>query len=808
MNKKRWHILLIDDSPDDRADLRQMLLRGSDRRYIFTEAQLGAEGLSKIRGMRDSPYDCVLLDYHLPDMNAEEVLDELYKVSNLPTCPVVVITGSESRDKINGSKLLFAGAQDYIGKNWITPEGLTRAVENAVDRFALSIKRLRADEALQKSEQQLKLGMQVAGLALADVNYVDGLIDLSDEAAKMYGLAAVAVTVPRATVNATFHPNDREALNKLIAQSLDPNGLGWFRMDHRVIWPDGQIRWLRVRKQVFFVGEGINRRPDHAILVALDITAEKNAELALRDSEERFRALLESAPDAIVIVNEQGIVVLVNALAITLFGYSREELLGQRVEMLMPARFRNHHETYRDNYINEPRTREMDGGLQLLGKRKDGSEFPIEVSLSPLETKKGTLVSSAIRDITERKRIESELNKAMVVAEKANRAKSDFLSNMSHELRSPLNAILGFAQLLDSGSPQPSPRQKTSIDQILHAGWYLLELINEILDLAMVESGKLSLSLEPILLSEVLSDCQTMIEPQAENSNIRITFPLLDCPYLVKADRTRVKQVFLNLLSNAIKYNRTDGSIDVRCSTNKGDRIRISVHDTGEGLSPEQLAQLFQPFNRLGQEAGAKEGTGIGLVVSKRLVELMNGIIGVESTVGLGSEFWFELLLDVTPQLTDSDAALTEQMPQVQGNTKPYTLLYVEDNPANLLLVEHIIAEQPHIRLLSAHNGKLGIELARTHQPDIILMDVNLPGISGIEALNILREDPGTINIPVIALSANAMSQDIENGLEAGFFRYLTKPIKVNELMNALDDALKSSKMRSITSMKPDKYDD
>jgi PAS domain S-box-containing protein len=798
MNKKRWHILLIDDSPDDRANLRQMLLRGSDRRYYFTEAELGSEGLAKIHEMRDTPYDCVLLDYHLPDMNAEDVLDELYKVSNLPTCPVVVVTGSEKGDNIHGTKMLHAGAQDYIGKNWLTPGGLTRAVENAVERFALSIKRVRTDEALRKSEERLAMGMQVAGLALAEVNYATGLTHLSVEAAKMFGLAEVAVKVPSSAVHATFHPDDSEGLKKLIAQALDPDGLGWFRMDHRVVWPNGQIRWLRVRKQVFFVGEDKTRRPDHAILVALDITAEKNAELALRDSEERFRALLESAPDAIVIVNEQGIIVLVNAMAITLFGYSREELHGQRVEMLMPDRFHNHHETHRDNYINEPRTREMDGGLQLLGKRKNGSEFPIEVSLSPLETKKGTLVSSAIRDITERKRIESELNKAMVAAEKANRAKSDFLSSMSHELRSPLNAILGFAQLLDSGSPQPTPRQKTSIDQILHAGWYLLELINEILDLAMVESGKLSLSLEPISLSEVLSDCQAMIEAQAENSNIQMIFPQPNCPYLVKADRTRVKQVFLNLLSNAIKYNRVGGSIDVRYSTNTADRIRISVHDTGEGLSPEQLTQLFQPFNRLGQEAGAEEGTGIGLVVSKRLVELMNGTIGVESTVGIGSEFWFELLLDVTPLFAVDDVMLTEQTPQDQLNTTQFTLLYVEDNPANLLMVEHIIADQPQIRLLSARTSKLGIELARTHQPDIILMDIKLPGISGTEALNILHEDPGTKNIPVIALSANAMPQDIEDGLKAGFFRYLTKPIMVNELMNALDDALKSSKMRSI----------
>ena len=326
----------------------------------------------------------------------------------------------------------------------------------------------------------------------------------------------------------------------------------------------------------------------------------------------------------------------------------------------------------------------------------------------------------------------------------------------------------------------------------------MLELIGEILDLAVVESGKLSLSLEPISLGEVLSDCMAMIEPQAENSHIQLTFPQPDCPYLVKADKTRVKQVILNLLSNAIKYNRTGGSIDVKCSTNTADRIRISVHDTGEGLSSEQLTQLFLPFNRLGQEAGAEKGTGIGLVVCKRLVELMGGTIGVESTVGLGSEFWFELLLDVTPQFAVDDILLTGKTPQGQENVAPRTLLYVEDNPANLLLVEQIIKGRPDFTMLSAHDAKQGIALARSHRPDIILMDVNLPGISGIQALKILREDPATLYIPVIAVSANAMPSDIEKGLKSGFFRYLTKPIRVGELMNALDDALKSSNISSM----------
>ena len=250
------------------------------------------------------------------------------------------------------------------------------------------------------------------------------------------------------------------------------------------------------------------------------------------------------------------------------------------------------------------------------------------------------------------------------MAEKANLAKSEFLSSMSHELRSPLNAILGFAQLMETGSPLPTPAQKASIDQILKAGWYLLELINEILDLALIESGKLSLSLEPMSLVDVMLECQAMIEPQAQKSGIRMSFPQFEIPYFVHADRTRVKQVLINLLSNAIKYNRAQGTVEVTCSASTAERIRISVQDTGEGLSPEKLAQLFQPFNRLGQEASAEEGTGIGLVVSKRLVELMGGEIGVESTVGVGSVFWIELNLAAEPQLA---AGAAEPLAPIQA---------------------------------------------------------------------------------------------------------------------------------------------
>jgi PAS domain S-box-containing protein len=537
------------------------------------------------------------------------------------------------------------------------------------------------------------------------------------------------------------------------------------------------------------------------LLIGTDNTARKQIEAEQKQLSQRLcdhqfytRSLFESNIDALMTTDPSGIITDVNKQMEALTGCTRDELIG--------APFKS--------YFTDPDRAAMSIKLVLSEKKvtnyeltahaRDGKETVVSFNATTFYDRDQRLqgVFAAARDITEHKRLDQvlqekniELESAKSAAEKANLAKSDFLSSMSHELRSPLNAILGFAQLMESASPLPTASQAARIAQILQAGWHLLKLINEILDLTMIESGKVSLSLEPVSLAEVMFECQAMMEPQAQQRGIRMTFPRFDHPSFVRADQTRLKQIVINLLSNAIKYNKEQGTVVVDCTVTGPERTRISVRDTGAGLIPEKLAQLFQPFNRLGQEAGGVAGTGIGLVVTKRLAELMDGVLGVESRAGVGSVFWIELLSTATPELAVGGAAPAAPVqPRRPTGARRRTLLYMEDNPANMELIEQLIARRSDIRLLTAVNGTLGIELARAAHPEMILMDINLPGISGIDALKILREDPVTAHIPVIALSANAMPRDIELGIEVGFFRYLTKPIKVKEFMETLNVAL------------------
>ena len=510
----------------------------------------------------------------------------------------------------------------------------------------------------------------------------------------------------------------------------------------------------------------------------------------LRWAEESFRLMVESVVDcAIVMLDPDGRVLTWNAGAQRMKGFSAEDILGQHL-----SRFYGAADLAAGVPQAELSAAAATGRSETQGwrVRKDGSLFFANVVLTSIEDQTGLHRGFAklTVDLTERRKVEQELREARRIAEEASLAKSTFLSSMSHELRTPLNAILGFAQLLESERPEPRATALGNIREILKAGWHLLTLINEILDLAKVESGQMAISREPVALGEVLAECERMIGPQAASRGITLIFPQPGPAVFVLADRTRVKQVLLNLLSNGVKYNTSDGTLEVRSFGTQAGRVRVAVRDTGQGLRPEQIDQLFQPFNRLGQGDGVEEGSGIGLALAKMLVELMGGTIGVVSTPGVGSEFWFDLIATSRPQLD------LEAVPDPAGarpapaGDQVDLVLYVEDNPANLSLVTHILARHPGIRLLTATDGPAGIALARQERPKVILMDINLPGMDGFEALRRLKGDPATASIPVLAISANAMVGERERGLKAGFTAYLTKPIKLDEFMMAVRAAL------------------
>jgi PAS domain S-box-containing protein len=639
---------------------------------------------------------------------------------------------------------------------------------------------------------------------------------------------------------------------------------------------------------------------------------------ARRRAEHKFRALLEAAPDAMIIAGKDGRIVLVNALAERLFGYTRRELLGEVVERLIPRRFLPGHAGHRAQYVRDPKARGMGSQLELFALRKDGSEFPVEISLSPIETEEGLLISTAIRDVSQRRQAErnaklasdrllsaiesfhgalalydaddrltlcnstsralfssvapqlgmgatygaivdasienglfgelddpaavrarllgyhhnpqgtldirlaggrtlritsrrtaeggvistsvditedveheAELLKARSEAEAASAAKSEFLSSMSHELRTPMNAILGFAQLLQRDKRTPlSASQHEKLGYVLQGGEHLLRLIDDILDLSRIEAGRIMISPEPVGVNEVLIEVQQTLEPMA--ARVGIALDVSAAPHelsQVQADRTRFKQILLNFGSNAIKYGKPNGTASIRVEPAADHRIRLVVRDDGVGIPVEKQDRIFQPFHRAGQEAGPIEGTGIGLSITKRLAELMGGSVGFHSTPDVGSDFWVELPAHRRSQLPVPDektvAGAASTLTADAGDE--VSIVYIEDNPSNIAFMEGVLDELPRVRLTSVPNAELGVEVVRKLRPRIVIMDINLPGMSGYEATRRLRSYPETKHIPVIALTAAAMLGDRKRLDDAGFARYLTKPVKVAELLDAIE---------------------
>lgn len=570
-----------------------------------------------------------------------------------------------------------------------------------------------------------------------------------------------------------------------LAQSL-LRGTARYTGDKRYVHKNGEVLWVSRTASIILDERG---EPQHFLLMVEDISERKASEAALHASRRELQAalhanqlIMDNSQDVICTIDGQGCFLSLNAACERLLGYRPDELIGKR---------------YIDFVFEEdrPKTEAIAEGLLSTGTvadfvnrytRKDGKL--VDVLWSAAWSAKDGIMFCVAHDITDRTRIEKALREAKEEADRANHAKSDFLSRMSHELRTPLNSILGFGQLLDRQAPTETQRPR--VRYILSAGRHLLNLINEVLDISRIEAGTLQLSVEPVCLEEAIGEAVDLMRPLAAERTITLTANCsLETTTYVLADRQRLKQIFLNLLSNAVKYTAVQGSVTVSFSKSGTDLTRISVRDTGAGIPVEKIARLFTPFDRLGAEQSAVEGTGLGLALCQRLVHAMHGSIGVNSTLGNGSTFWLDLPQSKSPlqTLADSRSASTTELQIAEDSRR---ILYIEDNFSNVTLVDQMLAERPAIELMTAMQGRVGLELARQHTPDLILLDLHLPDIPGWQVLAQLKADQLTRGIPVVVISADATSPQIKRLLSAGARAYLTKPLDIPEFFRVIDEAL------------------
>jgi len=642
-----------------------------------------------------------------------------------------------------------------------------------------------------EGEARLERSQKFANIGTWDWNIETGALFWSDRIWSLFGYDKQATETTYDNFMAAIHSEDRQLVSDAITSCIENKSE--YNIEHRVVWPDSSIHWVHESGNVI---RGRDNKPRHMLGVVQDITNRKEAELELQASKEKLSGYFALSPLGFALTNMDGGYIEFNESFRKICGYPVTELRELDYWELTPKEYEKD-EAKQLELLN---TTGRYGPYEKEYRQKDGTLKPIRLNGMLIKDENGdSQIWSIIEDISDSKKAQIALIEAREEAEDANRAKSQFLSSMSHELRTPMNAIMGFGQLLtlDIGNPL-NESQSENVNEILKASDHLLELINEVLDLAKIEAGRIDLSIDDVLVGEVIAESLQLILPLADRRGISVRLyrdeteisinDLEKDQSVVRADYTRTKQVIINLLSNAVKYNSENGNIAIKCSKTESN-IRIDVTDTGTGLNQEQLSQLFTAFNRLGAENSEIEGTGIGLVITQNIVELMGGHIGVESEAGTGSTFWFELPNGAT-ELSDTVKDTSSSNVEIELE-ESRSVLYIEDNPANLRLVTQLLGRLPNLHMWTAHEPMLGLELAATNKPDLILLDINLPGMDGFEVLKLLKGRDGTKNTPVIAISANAMPYDIEKGLEAGFDDYITKPIDINALLLAVDEKLK-----------------
>lgn len=568
-----------------------------------------------------------------------------------------------------------------------------------------------------------------------------------------------------------------------VAKAFETEWLSGFDKTYRIVRPDGSTRWIRDRAFPVYNEKG---EPYRVAGIAQDVTLLISKRERLDQQTNQLDKYFEWSQDLLAIAGSDTKFIRVNRQMEKTLGYGPGELVGHSFfEFIHPQ----------DAKKTKNLMLDMGQGFEPSGfenryRCKNGEYRIFEWNAFQASN----MFFGTGRDVTKRRELEKQIIEAKETAEKANLEKSNFLSSMSHELRTPLNAILGFAQLIQitSGDAQDA-KQEEFASQIIDGGQHLLKLIDDILDLARIEAGKAHLYFETFSISELIEEGFRQMKVLADEQRIslekgkgcRTSTPVF-------ADKTRVKQVFLNLMSNAIKYNKENGSVTVFCDVSQNGSFRVSVKDTGYGIPEKQWPDLFKPFNRLGYHMSDIAGTGIGLVVSKNLITLMGGNIGFESTENHGTTFWFELpIAKYQGKTLGSLEAAPNRLPQSVAEN--IVILYVEDNLPNVQLMKSIIDEMEGMRLIVCRQAEEGIEIANEEIPDLILLDVNLPEMSGLEAAKILRESPKTTHIPIVGVSALAMQSDIDAGLKAGFDKYLIKPIQVVDLVNAINELIKPS---------------